>query len=50
MAESNRALKEPKPPKSGWFERIEKAKRAHEQGRQAQAAQGDRRSAPKWHE
>ena len=50
MQDANRAVKKPKSTKVDWYDRIEKAKQAREQGRLAQAAQGDQRPLPKWHE
>lgn len=50
MPDANRAVKEPKPTKADWYDRIEKAKQAREQGRLAQAAQNEQLPPPKWHE
>lgn len=50
MSNANRAVREPKSTKADWYDRIEKAKQAREQGRLAQAVQNEQPAPPKWHE
>lgn len=50
MCRTRRTVKEPKSTKADWYDRIEKAKQAREQGRRAQAAHDEQRVTPKWHE
>jgi hypothetical protein len=45
-----KALKQPKSADPGWYQRIQKAKAARQQGIKAQSSQSKRQPGPRWYE